>query len=122
MKVTVQPINSISVKVNQENQKVVFGTSTFNGAATTNIVNVQIATAAAYNQSNIAIAEANVAINLTYAIANTVNVVAGNTFINTNAFSVTHNGVTTFSVGPTGNVYIGGAISANLEIIDCGLF
>jgi len=98
-KVTVSPIQSINVRVNQNSQKTVASTSQFVGAA-----NVQ----AEVNDIKIMAQNA-------YNTANTATIIANDALPRTG-------GTITGSLEITNNLIVDQVITANNEIIDAGLF
>jgi hypothetical protein len=100
MRVSVNPISSISVRINQKNQPVIASTSTFTGASD---AQVQIDQAKA--TANAALAYANTALALaqnSYDVANTKLDLAGGTI--------------------TGNLTVAGTIYGTIAMVDGGEF
>ena len=98
-KVTVSPIQSINVRVNQNSQKTVASTSQFVGAANVQaeVDEIKILSQNAYNVANAA-----------YDYANTKLSLSGGTI--------------TGSLEITQNLIVDQVITANNEVIDAGLF
>jgi predicted ATP-grasp superfamily ATP-dependent carboligase len=97
--VTVNPINTVSVRVNQQNQKIVHNTSTFVGAADVQqqVNQIQQLAQQASDTANTALSQVDSKYDKT-------------------------GGTITGNVEITGNLYVDEIINANNETIDAGIF
>lgn len=105
--VTVNPVNSINVRINQGGPKVVSGATTFIGSADVQqqVDAIAIVAQSASDTANLALSQVNsayVASQNAYNAANTKLSLSGGTI--------------------TGNLAVTGVITANNEILDAGLF
>ena len=108
MSVTVNPINSISVKINQGNQTTVAGTSQFSGASSAGV-------AEALTQSNNALSEANTALseaNSASLLANTSNTILRYNGSDVYLYSNTNTSTEYWTFGSNGTLTVPGTISS----------
>ena len=105
--VTINPVNSINVRVNQSGPRVVTGATTFVGSADVQqqVDQISIVAQNASDTANLALSQVNTAYNLAQGAYNTANTklsLSGGTI--------------------TGNLSVTGIITANNEILDAGTF
>ena len=108
MSVTVNPINSISVKINQGNQTTVAGTSQFSGASSAGV-------SEALTKSNNALAEANTALseaNSASLLANTSNTILRYNGSDVYLYSNTNTSTEYWTFGSNGTLTVPGTISS----------
>jgi hypothetical protein len=125
--VTIKPIQTINVRVNQNSQKIVSSTSQFIGAGDLlqQIDEAKVMAQNAYDAANSAVIIADAAsssINTAVVMANTAITIANSAYqIANNKLDLT-GGTITGSLEITQNLIVDQIITANNETIDAGLF